>query len=402
VCQSVPVPRLDPFRGARYEPHTAPLDQVIAPPFDVVGPSERELLANRNPANAIHVELPQPDPTSGRDRYAAAAYLFEEWLSSRVLVADPAPALYPYRMTTQEGAVTTGVVGALGIGDDVLPHEETMPKPRSDRLDLLRATRVNTSPIWGLSLTAGFTATFSQAGPAAASARDDDGVLHELWRVDDPGTIRAVQDAAAASPVVIADGHHRYTTATVYRDEMRAKNGDVPAPHDAVMALVVELAEEHLHVEAIHRLVADVPDDADLLGLLSRSFEPVRAGTATPEVVRSLDASGSPAYVTAEGAWALSVRPGAFDASGTDLVAGLVDDALRALPRVSLSYTPSSSEALSVVERGDARAAILLTPVRVDQIARWAGAGRRMPAKTTYFSPKPRTGMVFRLLDADS
>lgn len=400
VCQSVPVPRLDPFRGARYDPAAVRLDQVIAPPYDVVSSAERDVLAHRNPMNAIHVELPEPDLTSGRDRYAVAAELFNSWLARRVVASDPRPALYPYRMTTPGGDVTTGVIGALGITDDVLPHEETMPKPRSDRLDLLRSTRANISPIWGLSLTHGLTGTFASEEPPASSAYDDDGVRHELWVLDDAESVARVVDAVAASPIVIADGHHRYDTATVYRDEIRAKNGDRPGGHDSVMALVVELAEEHLHVEAIHRLIGRVPPGADLLTLLGRFFDTVHAGSATEGVVNALEHSGSLAYLDREDAWMLAVRPGAFERAGTDLVAGLVDEALGELPDLSLSYTPRSSDALEAVRSGAADAAILLRPVSVTQISQWAASRRRMPPKTTYFSPKPRTGMVFRLLDA--
>ena len=400
VCQSVAVPRFDAFRGVRYDDERERLDRVVAPPYDIVDASERDELARRSPTNAIHLELPEPDPESGRDRYRVAADLLRSWLEEGVLAVDAGPALYPYRMTTPGGDVTTGVVGALGIGGDVLPHEETMPKPRSDRLDLLRATRANISPIWGLSLTAGLTATFAPQGPPAASAHDDEDVRHELWVLDDPATLRAVSEAVGRSPVVIADGHHRYDTAIAYREEVRAANGDRAGDHDAVMALVVELAEEHLHVEAIHRLVEQAPEGADLLGLLGKFFDAERAGPVTAGVVDAIERAGSVAYLDGDGAWTLAVRPDAFEEAGTDLVAGLVDAALREVPDLALAYTPRAADALEAVSSGPACAAILLTPVTVPQISAWARAGRRMPPKTTYFSPKPRTGMVIRVLEA--
>ena len=396
------MPRFDAFKGTRYDVGEVHLDQVIAPPYDIVGSQERDLLAHRSPLNAIHLELPEPDLESGRDRYLNAADLLDSWLDRRVLVEDRAPAFYPYRMTSPDGATTTGVIGALAIGEGVLPHEETMPKPKSDRLDLLRATGTNLSPIWGLSLTPGLTETFVPDGPPAEDAYDDDGVRHQLWVLDDPFAIAEVRDAVAASPVVIADGHHRYETARTYRDEVRAANGDRAGDHDLVMALMVELAESQLHVRAIHRMVSGLPAGTDPQGFFGRFFDVVHAGQATERVVGALEGAGSIAAVTRGGAWLLTTRAGAFDEAGTDLEAGLVDVVLRDLPEVSVTYTARWQEALAEVEQGRSEMAILLRPVSVDQISAWAAARRRMPAKTTYFSPKPRTGMVFRMLSGDT
>ena len=402
MCQSLPVPRFDAFRGARYDTGAVNLGQVIAPPYDVVGPHERDVLAHRSAYNAIHLELPEPELGSGRDRYVAAADLLDSWLEHRILVEDLAPGFYPYRMTAPDGTTTIGVVGALAMGDDVLPHEETLPKPKSDRLDLLRATGANLSPIWGLSLTAGLTETFAPEGPPAQDAYDDDGVRHEMWVIDDPVVIAKVRAAVAASPVVIADGHHRYETARAYRDEVRRANGDRPGDHDLVMAFMVELAESQLHVQAIHRMVGELAPGTDPVGLLERYFDAVHAGPATERVVGALASSGSLAAVTPLGAWLLTVRPGAFEEAGTDLEAGLVDLALREVPEAPVSYTPAWQDALHEVGEGRAQLAIILRPVTVSQISAWARARRRMPPKTTYFSPKPRTGMVFRVLSGDT
>lgn len=398
----MPVPRFEPFRGTRYDVSAVRFDEVIAPPYDVVGSAERDLLAHRSPLNAIHLELPEADLVSGRDRYVAAADLLDSWLESRVLVEDGAPAFYPYRMTSADGTVTTGVIGALAIGDDVLPHEETMPKPKSDRLDLLRATGTNLSPIWGLSLTPGLTATFAPAGPPVEDAYDDEGVRHELWVLDDPSVVAKVRDAVNASPVVIADGHHRYETARTYRDEVRRANGDEPGDHDLIMTFVVELTESELHVRAIHRMIEGLAPESDPGALFGRYFDVVHAGPATEAVVGALEGSGSVGAVTSSGAWLMTARAGAFEDAGTDLVAGLVDICLRDSPDASVTYTARWQEALEEVTSGRVQLAILLRPVTVAQISAWAGARRRMPAKTTYFYPKPRTGMVYRVLSGDT
>ena len=132
------MPQFEPFRGLRYD-RTVPLDQVIAPPYDVIEPREREELADRHPENAVLVEL--PESSGSRDRYEHAAELLESWQRRGHLQRDPQPALYVYRMRTPEGAMTTGVVGALrlpeGESDEVRPHEETLAKPLGDRLHLL-------------------------------------------------------------------------------------------------------------------------------------------------------------------------------------------------------------------------------------------------------------------------
>ena len=187
-----PVPRFEPFKGLRYRPEVAPIAQVIAPPYDVISSTERVHLASRHQANAVLVELPEADLPGGRDRYAVATDLFTRWQAERIIVAEPEPSLYPYRMTDTAGHTTTGVIGALGLAEpgeesDILPHEQTLPKPKSDRLDLLRATRANLSPIWGLSMAPGVTATFDPTDDEpVADAYDDDGVRHQLWVLSDP------------------------------------------------------------------------------------------------------------------------------------------------------------------------------------------------------------------------
>jgi uncharacterized protein (DUF1015 family) len=394
------VPRFEPFRGLRYDPGAVRLDQVIAPPYDVIGSALRTTLAHRNSFNSVRVELPEADLQRRLDRYHVAAGLLDSWIAQRVLVADPRPAVYPYRMTATDGRVSTGVIGALEVGaDDVLPHEETMSKPRSDRLDLLRATGANLSPIWGLSLSAGLSSAIEPTGPPVGDAFDDDGVRHQLWVLDDPDAVDKVTQSVAGSPVVVADGHHRYETARAYREEVRTALGGRPGPHDLVMALVVELAEEQLTVGPIHRTLRGLPEGTDLPQVLGRWFDVVHAGSATDRVVGALGQSSSMALVTADDAWLLIPRPETYEAAGTDLDTGLVDLGLRQLPPHEVTHRHSLEEAVTAVRSGEAQAAILLRPVTVAQIAEWAAARRRMPPKTSYFSPKPRTGMVFRRLE---
>ena len=399
------MPRFEPFQGLRYRPAVAPLDQVIAPPYDVISATERARLASRHRANAVLVELPETDLSGRRDRYAVATELFTRWQAEGILVADPLPSLYPYRMTDPSGRTTTGVIGALGLGEpgaesDILPHEQTLPKPKSDRLDLLRATRANLSPIWGLSMATGVTATFDPTDDdPVADVHDDDGVRHQLWVLQDADTVAAVGAALATAPVVLADGHHRYETARAYQAECRQANGGAPGPYDLVMALVVELSEEQLTVGAIHRTVSGLPGDFDLVAALAPWFDVVRAGAADDRTLGALADSRSLALVTGGQAYLLLAHAEVQEHAGNDLDSNLMASVLARLPPHEVMHRHSVAEAMEALRDGEGQAAFLLRPVTVAQIDEWANARRRMPPKTTFFSPKPRTGMVFRSLD---
>jgi len=407
MCYAVAMPRFEPFAGLRYDSARVDLSAVIAPPYDVVGPDDRARLAGRHSANSIRVELPEPDHRAELDRYANAARQLERWQEEGILVRDAVPSFYAYRMTAPNGRPTNGVIGALGIDDrsaaETLPHELTLPKAKSDRLDLLQATHANLSPIWGLSLSSGLTKTFERDTPPHAVATDEDGVSHELWVIDEPMVIDAVRDAVGTSPVVIADGHHRYETALAYRRGlserglMSVAGGESDA--DLVMALVVELAEDQLDVGPFHRALSGLPDGLDLVDAFSSWFDVTRAGDFNERTTGALGESGALALVMSSGTWLLSPKDGTPEAAGAALDSSMVALVIAELPDHDLQFFHSWRDAIDAVATGRAQAVVLLRPVSVEQIAEWARAGRRMPAKSTYFHPKPRTGMVFRTLD---
>jgi len=400
------VPRFEPFAGVRYDPTRVDLDDVIAPPYDVIGPDERARLEACSPWNVVRIDLSEPE--AGRDRYDNACHHFHEWLDAGVLVADEEPSFYVYRMGfhDEQGRPrqTSGVIGALELSvpgqGDVLPHERTMSKPKDDRLNLMRACRANLSPVWGLSLAAGLSSLCELPGPPVARGTDDKGVHHRLWRISQPGVIDAIASAVMSSPVVIADGHHRYETALAYRDEQRAA-GAAAGPHDLLMAYIVELADEQLTVRAIHRLVSGLPANLDLVDALSPFFDPFEAGPVSGAAslpARMVDA-GALALIRRDQTWLLRPRPDAFtDGVDAALDSSRLAAALDALPDHNIAYQHGVDAVVAAVEKGDAQAGFLLRPATVAQIAAAARARRRMPAKTTFFYPKPRTGLVFRRL----
>ncbi|MDQ6613616.1 MAG: DUF1015 domain-containing protein [Actinomycetota bacterium] len=395
------MPRFEPFRGLRYDPDRVPLARVVAPPYDVISPDERMALQAQSPYNSVRIELPDEDP--GLDRYEAAARRIADWRAEGILRQDITERLYGYRMTYLDEAGhrrrTIGVIGALGLEPPgtagIFPHERTTPKAKSDRLQLLQATRVNTSPIWGLSLARGLSEAL-ESPVRFDRVTDAEGIEHELWPIIDPAAIAWISQAVSDAPVVIADGHHRFETALNYQGQRRAAGADSPGSQDSVMALVVELAEDQLSVQAIHRLIGGLPADFDLVGALGGYFEltPTEAPDAT--ILERMAGNDSLALVTPGGTWLLHPRPETTAAARQDLDSSRLEVALAALPEHELVYQHHWDLASGAVDRGEAQAAVLLRPVTVEQIASTGRGGERMPPKSTFFWPKPRTGFVFR------
>lgn len=394
--------RFEPFPGIRYNPEVVDLNTVTAPPYDVISETDRDLLEARSSYNAVRVELAKDTPD--RDRYASARAAFDDWIAEGILLTDESPSFYAYAMRFEDetGAArrTLGVVGALGVDSgegSVRPHERTMPKPKGDRLNLLRSCRANTSPIWGLSTVAGLSELCAVDRAPDAACTDEDGTRHELWRISDGDRLEAISAAVGAEPVIIADGHHRYETAVAYREEVRTAAGDAPGDHDLLMALVVELVDSQLSVRAIHRLIAGLPGGFDWRDAFEPFFEVDGPAELGPLVTAEMVERGALVLVLPGEAWYLVPRA-ALDAAEHDLDSSRLDLALAGWPAHELTYQHGWSHVAAAVEARTANAGVLLRPARVDQIAEVSRTGVRMPEKTTFFYPKPRTGLVFRRL----
>lgn len=394
------MPRFEPFIGIRYDTTSLDPALVTAPPYDVISPSDRAALIANAPANVVRIDL----PVDGDDPYGDAAQQFNRWRTEGVFVDDSEPSFTVYRMEAadENGIIrhTTGVIGAMELtrpGEgDILPHEFTTPKAKSDRLDLLRSTRSNLSAVWGLSPASGLTALLDTTD-APLCRFEADGVTHTIWKIADPERITAIRSAIGSAPIVIADGHHRYETSLAYRDERRAADGDGGAA-DAVMTFVVELVEDELEVGPIHRLISGLPDDVDLLAAFDPYFESEPFSGSELPTIRELQELGGLALVTNDGTWLLRPRPDTIAAT-RDLDSSRLDLALTALPDHSLVYQHGVDHIDAAVRSGAAQAGVLLRPVRIDQIIEIAEGGEKMPPKSTFFAPKPRTGVVFRSID---
>lgn len=415
LCHSGGMPRFEPFIAVRYAADVD-LDSVIAPPYDVLSRAQRADYAQRDPHNVVHVDIPLADHSEEAgertEDYAYAAALLRTWLAEGVLVADDTPTLTIYRMrfTDASGAARdiAGVLGALEVVDEagggVLPHERTTPKDSTDRLQLTRATNANLSPVWGLSL-APLADLLSEPGEVLGSVHVD-GVEDVVERVGDPDRVAQICAAVSADDVLIADGHHRYSVARRYRDETRAMTGRHDTPAELTLAYVSELSPAQLSVAAIHRLIDGQVAPAALLASLQECFEITPVGEALTDeaLLQAMDAGGRLVLVRADADsvkgthdislhW-LTPRPGAFD--GVRALDGAWLE--HALPGTAFTYQHGVPEVRAAVAEGRASAGILIRPVSVPEIERTAREGLLMPPKSTFFTPKLRTGLVIRPL----
>jgi uncharacterized protein (DUF1015 family) len=400
-CHPVQVPRFEPFRALRYSP-SLPLDEVAAPPYDVLSEADVDALSARHPRNIVLVDVPRE--SDGEGRYDLAARRLGEWMADGTLTLDDAPSftLYRMRFTDDSGRAreTVGVIGGLEVIDEgapgVLPHERTTPKAKSDRLDLTRATRTNLSPVWGLSLAAGLTELLAPPAEAVGRVIDEDGVEHTVERVSDPARVAAISAAIGTQPVVIADGHHRYAISRTYRDEVRTATADTGTPAELTMTYVAELVADQLSVEAIHRLFTGITA-SELLDALSRSFDTMSAGLVGPTTLTEMASRGTLCLVRPDGTgMLLRPRPAAF-AGVRDLDSARLEHSLADVDH-TVAYQHGVGHVLDAVTSGAASAGILIRPVSVAEIRRTADEGLLMPPKSTFFTPKLRTGLVLRPL----
>ena len=396
------MPRFEPFHALRFADN-GNLGVYCAPPYDVLSDYDRQQLAAQSAHNIVHIDLPVADPPS--DAYANASHLLQSWIKDGVLQRDHEPSLTLYRTSftdeTGKSRNIVGVIGSLEVVDEgaggVLPHERTTPKAKTDRLDLTIATHANLSPVWGLSIKIGLSALLSEPGEPVGSVVDAEGVIHSVERVVDKSRIEAICAAVSSSPVVIADGHHRYAISRTFRDEVRARTQSKDTGAELTLTYINELVEEQLSVAAIHRFYNGASAD-DLRRALTQFYTFEAATSVDDKTLQEMNKRGSLVFIDdrMSVSW-MTPKVDVFD-SIRELDSARLEYALAGVDH-TVGYQHGATEVQEHVASGRATAAILIRPVSVDEIKRTANEGLLMPPKSTFFTPKLRTGLVMRELE---
>jgi uncharacterized protein (DUF1015 family) len=412
-----------PLTALHYDlSRTGGLQDVVAPPYDVIDAEQRAALAARSPYNVVRIDLPQGDG----DPYEHAAQQLAAWREEGAVVQDDCPALWPLaqdytgpdgQSRTRRGFLARVRVTDYGAGR-IRPHERTHPGPREDRLRLTRATRANLSPIFTLFSDADGTAWDALAPsmetePWAAST-DDDGTVNRLWRVDDEAVLGRVRRALEPRELLIADGHHRYETARAYAEEIGGEG-----PHRYVLMCLVALEDPGLTVFPTHRLVRGLASEQherlaealrgdfaievldDPTGLAPEPSDNVRIGYIDAHFLRPFMLTlKDPAIADA----ALPERAEPYRRLDTAVLEALVlkgalgmsDEDVDHL--AGLGYARDSEDALKLVRSGEFDAAFFMAPTPIERVQAVAESGESMPPKSTYFFPKVPTGLLFNPL----
>lgn len=412
-----------PFRGLRYSADAGALENLVAPPYDVLSPAERDEYAVRSPHNVVHLTLPeqQADDRSKFVKYARSAALLAEWRRSNVLVPEERPAFYRYDQTFTVPRMPdtfrrTSVIALIKVEPYekgvVLPHEQTFPKHKEDRLRILEATRSHLECIFGLyedpSGQILNTVTSAPAG-GAVHVRSDEGVEHVLEPITDEGACNALAEQLQDRKVWIADGHHRYETAVNFRSALGERDGIVP--EDFMMMALSSMSDPGLVLLPTHRILSQLPVERDeALRRLdphftlhethqSRLMDLIELEAKGGRTAFGLALPGESFVLTAKQPKALQELAGE---EGSDALRALdvtvlhrviLENLLGVKGLDSIRYTRDASEATGAVNQG-AAAAFLMNPPSVEDMRVIANGGEKMPQKSTYYFPKILSGLV--------
>jgi uncharacterized protein (DUF1015 family) len=371
--------RVRPFHGIRYS--VPDLGPVVAPPYDVIPEEALAGYRERSPYNVVRLTRPGTD-------YADAAHRETTWLESGVLREDPAPAFYLHEQRF-DGRHRRGLIAAVGLSPygegEVLPHERTHGGAKADRLELYRATATAFEPLWfvyrgaGTDLPQLLDAGF-RAQPAT-TFRTDDGGEHWLWVADDSAWQVEITRAFAELPLLIADGHHRYETALTYAAEVGAPAG---AAANHAMVLLVDIDDPGLVVLPTHRVMRVAP--VAVVG-----GEPAVSLDETLDALRGRVAAGH--YAGGR----FQVLPLEGELALVELHRQLIDNLLgKRSAEEALLYTRDAAEAVRWVDEGKGQQAFFLDAPDLAVVLKLAQEGRVLPQKSTFFHPKPPSGMVFQ------
>lgn len=423
--------KIIPMKGLRYNTSKVNVAEVITPPYDVIDAAGQEGFYAKNPYNVIRLELGKnfPDDSEENNRYTRAANFLREWVNSGVLAHDDKPSLYLYEQEFEargEKRIRSGFIAGVQANDyskgEVLPHEETLPKHKADRLNLMKATLANFSPIFGLYADPEHiieTALSEAKGQRRPDIEviDDQGVVNRLWVVSDDGTVQTVVEQMAPKKIFIADGHHRYETAVTFGREMAAEGKQ---GYDYLMVCLVNLYNEGLVVFPTHRVVKNIVD-LDLNLLLEKmsadfSVEEI-AGLSLEEFISRLEDKGQGAH--AFGLYTqnryflitlkdenrldnlpLEGRSAAWRRLDVSILHTLILENLLGIgsqqraDESNLIYVRDDHAAKAAVDNGSAQLVFFMNSTKVEEVTNIATGGEKMPQKSTFFYPKVITGMV--------
>jgi uncharacterized protein (DUF1015 family) len=403
-----------PFRGLLYDVSKVSIEDVLAPPYDIISPEERESLYRKSPHNIVRVDFGKEGSGDNEteNKYSRARRCLDVWIKDGILKRSDKPSFYAYAITytvEDERKQLRGFLGLMKLEElgkgSVYPHEYTHPKPKQDRLNLLKACEANTSPIFLLynSSTDGICNILSRIAltrPTLQAAAPS-GDLHQLWQIDHLQEIEMIKQELADKPVFIADGHHRYETSFEYSREMSAREKSPldRKPYDYALAFFANMTDEGITILPTHRLIKEIPKDIDRI--LSRDFE---METVTEDFdIRKKLSGGTKVFgffKKREKAWQMLTYRGRDlsevhpDLREIDVV--ILDEVVikKLLMNAEIGYEMDIAKALDQVNHGVYEAAFFLNPTRVKDIERSALSYMRMPRKSTYFYPKLLTGLV--------
>jgi uncharacterized protein (DUF1015 family) len=439
--------RIYPFRAWRYNPSAVQLQDAVTQPYDKISPAMQQAYYQRSPYNLVRIILGLPelfDAERGESVYTRAARDFKAWREQGVLTQEKEPCVFAYsqRFTVPGTEIIKERRGFIALGklheysdQVVFRHEQTLSKPKSDRLNLLKATQAHFGQIFMLySDPAGSVESilYDGLGAAEGEVTDEYGVLHRIWRISDPATIRLLATAMDDKKLIIADGHHRYETALNYSREhapasptcIETGTSQIPQPaypQAAVMMTFVNMDSDGLVILPTHRVVHSLVkfEPAAFVKAAEQFFtvEKLPAADASG-YMKTLSAQNGPAFVavTRDGDFLLKSKSAAIDATLAsvpnrqrnldlthlhsiilDRLLGLDEDKVR--EQTNIRYLRDASEAVDQVRRGEADITFLTNPVTMEQLREVAFAGDVMPQKSTDFFPKLLSGLTIYSLE---
>lgn len=432
------MPEILPFQALRYDPHQVRLEHVLTQPYDKITPEMQGRYYDSSPHNLVRIILGRHFETDGPgfNVYTRAAEYLHDWRAGGILKQDHEPSFYLYSQTftvpgSRDLAERRGLIARGRLYDYsekvIFRHEQTLSKPRADRLNLLRHTKAHFGQIFMLysDPKAEVEGLLASNEEPDISVLDEYEVLHRVWRVYDPDVIQTIQQLMRNRKSLIADGHHRYETALTYRDECRARCGstDADAPYEFVMMTFIPTESQGLVILPTHRIVHGLLSfDRERMLEAARRFFDIRridlrteSRSATTLLEEAGLAGTAFVAVTRQGPYLLKAKKRAIHDAlhqvserqrGLDVVQlhkillervlEISEEAI--LNQENVKYERDAFEAISWVRQG-ANVAFLMNPARIDQVCDIAFAGEVLPQKSTDFYPKLLSGLTIYALE---